>query len=59
MKNLIILAVTLGVIVPTALVLSFRTPVTTEAVVGYFSVLALLGVTAVEYGITWKRLFDR
>ena len=59
MKNLIVLAVTLGVIVPAALLLSFRSLMTTEAIVGYFSVLALLSVAALEYGVNWKRLFTR
>ena len=59
MKNLIILAVTLGVIVPAALLLSFRSLATTESIVGYFSILALLGVAALEYGVNWKRLFGR
>lgn len=57
MKNVILLAVTLGVIAPAALLLSFRSLVTTESVVGYFSVIALLAVAALEYGVNWKRLF--
>ena len=59
MKNLVLIAVTLGVIVPAALLLSFRSLVTTESVVGYVSVLALVAVAALEYGVNWKRLFDR
>ena len=59
MKNLILLAVTLGVLAPAAILLSFRSLVTTESVVGYFSVLALLAVAALEYGVNWKRLFNR
>jgi len=53
------LAVLTGVIAVTALLLSFRPPVTTESLVGYFSVLALLGVAALEYRISWRRLFGR
>ena len=59
MKKIILLAVTLGVIAPAALLLSFRPLVTTESVVGYFSVLALLAVAALEYGVNWRRLFGR
>lgn len=59
MKNKIILAVIPGVIVSAALLLSFRSPVTADAIVGYLSVLALLGVAALEYRLNWKRLFGR
>lgn len=59
MKNLIVLAVTLGVIAPAALLLSFRSLVTPELVVGYYTVMALLAVAALEYGVNWKRLFGR
>lgn len=59
MKNIVILAVTLGVIVSAALLLSFRSLITAEAIVGYLSVLALLGLASLEYRINWKRLFNR
>ena len=59
MKNLIVLAVTLGVLAPAALLLSFRSLVSPELIVGYYSVLALLAVAALEYGVNWKRLFNR
>ena len=59
-SNIIILAVLSGgVIAATALLLSFRSPVTADSVVGYASVLALLGMAALEYRINWKRLFGR
>lgn len=59
MKNKVLLAVPVGVIAVAALVLSFRAPVTAESVIGYVSVLGLLGVAALEYRISWKRLFGR
>lgn len=61
MKNqLITLAALTGVFAAlTALLLSFRSPVNAESIVGYAIVLALLGVTALEYRIDWKRLFSR
>jgi hypothetical protein len=60
MKNNIILAVTLGVsIAAAALLLSVRSSVTADSVVGYASVLALLGMAALEYRINWRRLFGR
>jgi len=59
MKNNIILAVIPGVVVSAALLLSFRPPVTAESIVGYLSVLALVGVAAMEYGFNWKRTLGR
>lgn len=59
MKNKLILAVIPGVIVSAALLLSFRSLVTADAIVGYLSVLTLLGVAALEYRLNWKRLFGR
>lgn len=57
--NVIILAATLSVIAAAALVLSFRSSVDADSVVGYLSVLALLGMASLEYRINWKRLFSR
>lgn len=57
-KNLLV-AVPVGIIAVTALVLSFRSSITTESVVGFASVFALLAVAALEYRITWKGLFSR
>jgi hypothetical protein len=59
MKTNNILAVLLGVIAAAALVLSYRFEVNVEAVIGYGSVLALLGVAASEYRVGWKRIFGR
>lgn len=59
-KNIINAAPTLGTIaVVTALVLSFRIPANAESMIGYASVLAILGLVALEYRISWKRLFGR
>lgn len=59
MNKNILLAVPTGLLAVAALVLSFRLPVNAEALVGYLSVLSLLAVAALEYRITWKRLFGR
>ena len=59
MKKTIVIAVPVSVIAVAALLLSFRSPVTAESLIGYVSVLALLGVAALEYRISWKRLFGR
>jgi ABC-type Fe3+ transport system permease subunit len=60
MKNkIIILAAIPGVIAAVALVLSFRSPVSADSIIGYVSVLALVGMAALEYRINWKRLFGR
>jgi hypothetical protein len=58
MKKNILLAVPLS-LMAAALVLSFRAPVNAEAMIGYATVLALVGVAALEYRITWKRIFGR
>ncbi len=57
--NIIILAALSSLVAVAALLLSFRSPITAEAAVGYTSVLALLGMAALEYRINWKRLFGR
>jgi hypothetical protein len=57
-KNQLV-AVPVGLVAVTALVLSFRSSMTAEAVVGFASVFALLAVAALEYRITWKGLFSR
>lgn len=59
MKTYNIMAVLLGVIAAAALVLSYRSQVNVESVIGYASVLALLGVAASEYRLGWKRTFGR
>lgn len=59
MKQNIILAVLSSLIAVAALVLSFRFPIAPESVIGYGAVLTLLGVAALEYRISWKRIFGR
>lgn len=57
-KNLII-AVPVSLIAVAALLLSFRSSINAESLLGFASVFALLGVAALEYRISWKRLFRR
>lgn len=59
MKKNILLAVPVSLVAVAALVLSVRSSVSAESLIGYASVVALLGVAALEYRITWKRLFGR
>ena len=61
MKNdTITLAVILGSLVAgAAFLLSTQSPVSVEAIVGYGSVFALIGVAALEYRIDWKWLGGR
>jgi hypothetical protein len=59
MKNSItVTAVLLGVTAAAALLLSYRSHITVDSVIGYGCVLALAGVAALEYRINWKRLFS-
>jgi hypothetical protein len=57
--NLIISAATLGTIAVAAFVLSSRSPVSADSVIGYGSVIALLGMAALEYRLNWKRILGR
>jgi hypothetical protein len=59
MKKNILLAVPVSAIAVAALVLSFRSSVNAESLIGYASVLTLVGVAALEYRISWRRLFGR
>jgi len=52
-------AVLPGVIAIAALVLLLRAPVKADSLVGFLSVLALLGIAALEYRISWRRVFGR
>jgi hypothetical protein len=58
-NNKLIVAALPGVIAIAALLLSLRSPVSAETLIGYGSVLALIAVMAVEYRINWKRVFGR
>ncbi len=57
--NLTVLAATLSAIAVAAIVLSFRSSIDADSVIGFGSVLALIGMAALEYRISWKRLFGR
>ena len=59
MNKNVLLAVPFGLLAVAALVLSFRFPVSAEALIGFVSVLGLLAVAGLEYRINWKRLFGR
>lgn len=58
-NNKVILAVIPSVIAVAALVLSLRSQVGADSLVGYGAVMVLLGLAAVEYRISWKRIFGR
>ena len=57
--NVIVLAATLGAVAVAAIVLSFRSSIDADSLVGYLSVLALVGMAGLEYRINWKRLLGR
>ena len=52
-KKLILIAVPSGLLAVTALLLSDATPVRTEQVIAYGSVLALLAIAALDCGFTF------
>lgn len=59
-KKILLVAVPVSLVVAVAaLLLSFRASVTAESLIGYASVLGLLGVAALDYRISWKRIFGR
>lgn len=59
MKKNLVLAVPASVVAVAALVLSFRSLLNAETLIGFATVLALVGVAALEYRLSWKRLFGR
>jgi hypothetical protein len=59
MKTNKLLAVIPGAIALAALVLFFRSSVNADTALGFVSVLALLGIAALEYRISWKGVFGR
>jgi hypothetical protein len=59
MKTTIILAALLGLSVGSAFLLSARAMANAESLIGYGTVLALLGVAALEYRLGPKRVFGR
>jgi len=58
-NNKVILAAIPSLIAAAALVLSFRSQVDADSLVGYGAVMALIGLAALEYRINWKRIFSR
>jgi hypothetical protein len=58
-KNILLLAVTPGVIALAALVLSIRSHVNAESLVGFACVLTLAALATIEYRINWRRIFGR
>jgi hypothetical protein len=58
-NNKVILAVIPSLVAVAALVLSFRSQVGADSLIGYGAVLALIGLAALEYRINWKRIFGR
>lgn len=58
MKNIIVPAALLSLLA-TALLLSFRSPVPAETILGGAAVLGLLSVAMLEYRISWGRLLGR
>ena len=59
MKKTILVAVPVSLVAVAAFVLSVRSSVHAESIIGYVSVFALLAVASLEYRLTWKRLFGR
>ena len=59
MNKNILIAVPVSLIAVAAVVLSVRSSVNAESLIGYASVLALLGMAAMEYRINWRRPFGR
>jgi hypothetical protein len=57
-KNLLV-AVPISIIAVAAILLSVRSPVNAESLIGFAGVFALLGTAALDYRISWKRLFGR
>ena len=58
-NNKVILAVIPGVIAAAALLLSLRSHVDADTLVGFGSAIALAAVLAVEYRLDLKRVFGR
>lgn len=59
MNKNILVAVPFSLLAVAALVLSVRSSVTAESLIGYVSVFALLSVAALEYRVSWRRIFGR
>jgi hypothetical protein len=59
MKTKIILAVTPAILAIAALLLSFRSTNADNFVAGFFCVVGLGAVVALDYRVDWKRLIGR
>jgi predicted membrane-bound mannosyltransferase len=59
MNKNILVAVPVSLIAVAAFLLSVRSSVNAESLIGYASVFALLSMVALEYRINWKRPFGR
>jgi hypothetical protein len=59
MKTKILQAAAPAILVIAALLLSFRSTDTDTLFAGYFCVLGVVAVLAVDYRVDWKRLFGR
>jgi hypothetical protein len=57
--NTLLLSVIPGVIAPAAFLLFLRVPVNAETLIGSLSALAVLGIAALEYRFSWRRVFGR
>jgi len=58
-NNIITQAVLLGISAAAVLVLSVRSHVSVDSIVGFGTVLAVAGVAALEYRLTWKSVLRR
>ena len=58
-NNITTNAAILGTIAAAILVLSVRSQVSIDSIVGFGSIIALLGVAVMEYRISWKEIFGR
>jgi hypothetical protein len=59
MKTNIILAVTPAILAISAILLSFRYLNATALLAGFFCVAGVGAVLALDYRVSWKRLFSR
>lgn len=59
MNKKILLAAIPSVIALAAILLSIAPQINAESMIGYIAVLTLLGVAALEYRLSWKRVFGR
>lgn len=58
-NNIVTYAAILGIPAAALLLLSFRSQVSVESIVGFLCVLAVVGVAIMEYRITWKWILGR